>query len=330
MSEPGAVGRAAAERWFIAHGLPYFADDLRAGVRRGLARGRLLLVAAVAAAIVAAVSGATAAAGLGALGGLLLGVNVAVLALGAYGLFTLRAWVIARWAVQRTFSSLGLLFPLVTRALPLLLLFVTFLFINAEVWQVAAHLDGTIMWLTVALFLAVTIGFLVVRLPEELAVFDEQLDPDVIARRCEGTPVAGYRPSSDAAAAIDAEISGLQKANLVLMLLITQLIQVVLLSLSVFAFFLLFGVLVMDPAVIRSWIDPAVLQPIGGLERFNRELVQVSVFLAAFSGFYFTVYAVTDDLYRKQFFSSVLRELERAVSVRAGYRALRRTQREIR
>ena len=42
-----------------------------------------------------------------------------------------------RWAVGRTFGSLGMLFPLVTRALPLLLLFVTFLFINTEVWMVA-------------------------------------------------------------------------------------------------------------------------------------------------------------------------------------------------
>ena len=58
--------------------------------------------------------------------------------------------------------------------------------------------------------------------------------------------------------------------------------------------------------------------------RLSQELVQVSVFLAAFSGLYFTVYAVTDELYRKQFFTTIVRELERAVSARAAYRMMKR------
>ena len=49
----------------------------------------------------------------------------------------------------------------------------------------------------------------------------------------------------------------------------------------------------------------------------------MSVFLAAFSGLYFTVCAVTDEAYRDQFFTEVKRELERAVGVRAVYLALR-------
>jgi hypothetical protein len=53
-------------------------------------------------------------------------------------------------------------------------------------------------------------------------------------------------------------------------------------------------------------------------------LLKVSVFLAGFSGLYFTVYAVTDETYRQQFFTSVTRELERAVAVRAVYGTLHR------
>jgi hypothetical protein len=55
----------------------------------------------------------------------------------------------------------------------------------------------------------------------------------------------------------------------------------------------------------------------------SRALVQVSTFLAAFSGLYLTVSTVTDEAYRAQFFGSVMRELERAVGVRAVYLALR-------
>jgi len=57
------------------------------------------------------------------------------------------------------------------------------------------------------------------------------------------------------------------------------------------------------------------------------ELLQVSVFLAAFSGLYFTVYAVTDETYRDQFFTEIKAELEKAVGVRAVYLAARSDER---
>ena len=50
----------------------------------------------------------------------------------------------------------------------------------------------------------------------------------------------------------------------------------------------------------------------------------MSIFLAAFSGLYFTVYAVTDTSYREQFFTEITDELELAVGVRAAYLALQR------
>jgi hypothetical protein len=323
---PVAPDLAATEEWFVAHGLPYFVDHIRAEVHRGLARRRLVQVALVAVLLAAAViAGFAVLDGVQWDDGVVPGINVGLLSVVLYGLFTLRAWVIAKWAAQRTFSSLGLLFPLVTRALPLLLLFVTFLFINAEVWEVSARLDGRVMWLTVALFLTITIGFLLVRLPEEVTGFDDHVGPDELARHLEGTPLEGVRPA-DAEMTEDVAIGGLQKANLLLMLLITQLVQVVLLSVSVFVFFIVFGLLIMDPEVVLNWTGAETLTDLPFSERANWELVQVSTFLAAFSGLYFTVYAVTDEVYRAQFFSSIVRELERAVSVRAAYRSLRRTQ----
>ena len=317
---------AAAERWFIAHGLPYFVDGVRAHVHDGLRRRRLVAVL---------LTGLAIGAGVGAVVGWLagdvsigvtVGSQVLIVVLLVYGLTTLRAGAIARWALRRTLGSLGLLFPLVTRALPLLLLFVTFLFINTEVWMVSAELDGSVMWLTVLLFSAVAIGFLLVRLPEEMEVFDKDLDPERVAAGVRGTPLeaaaAAYADDTDTV--IDTDLGGLQKANLVLVLLIAQAVQVLLLSVSVFAFFVVFGVLAMDPGVVEQWLGHPPQAVLGGSARLSRELVQVSVFLAAFSGLYFTVYAVTDELYRKQFFTTIVRELERAVSARAAYRLLKR------
>lgn len=286
----------AAERWFVAHGLPYFVDGYRAGVARGLRRGRLVVVFA-AAVLVGAVAGVLAGAGWGAAAGLGAALTVAGVVLAVYAVATLRAWLIVGWAVRRTLRSLGLVLPLVTRALPLLLLFMTFLFINAEVWQVAASLDGGVLWVAVLLFAAIAVGFLLTRLPEEL----ESVDP---------------------------EVRGLERANLLLVLLVAQAVQVLLLALAVYAFFLVFGVVAMEPSVVGSWTGGALHPPDGPLgdwlgERLSLELLRVSTFLAAFSGLYFTVYAVTDELYRKQFFTSVIAELERAVEARTTYRALR-------
>ena len=319
---------AAAETWFVAHGLPYFVDDVRAEVRRGLARGRLVRLAVVALLVGLGVGGAIGWWRQDVGAGLAWGTQAAVLVLVLYALTTLRARVIATWGLRRTFGSLGQLFPLVTRALPLLLLFVTFLFINAEVWEVAAGLDGAVMWLTVALFTAITVGFLLVRLPEELQVFDDAVDEEQVLAGCRGTPLAGWaeahRGDGEAQRALEQEtLAGLQKANLVLMLLIAQIVQVLLLALAVFAFFVVFGLLIMEPETIKGWTGEDQLRSVPFFERANMELLQVSTFLAAFSGLYFTVYAVTDEVYRKQFFTSIVHELERAVSVRVAYRALR-------
>ena len=68
-------------------------------------------------------------------------------------------------------------------------------------------------------------------------------------------------------------------------------------------FFLLFGGVVMTDDVVEAWIgeEPARRRDLPNL---TVELVQVSVFLAAFSGLYFTVSAVTDETYREQFFAA--------------------------
>lgn len=287
---------AAAEGWFVEHGLPYFVDDVRAGVARGLGRGRLLGVLAVAV-VLGVAGGCGVGAGLGAAAGLGGGLTVAGIVAAAYAVATLRAWLIVGWAVRRTLRSFGLVLPLVTRALPLLLLFITFLFINAEVWQVAASLDGGVLWVAVLLFAAIAVGFLLSRLPEELDT-------------------------------VDAGLRGLERVNLLLVLLVAQAVQVLLLALAVFAFFILFGVVAMEPSVVSQWTGGTLHPPDGAVgdwlgDRLSLELLRVSTFLAAFSGLYFTVYAVTDELYRKQFFTVVIRELEQAVEARTAYRGLR-------
>ena len=232
------------------HGLPYFVDPVRRQVRRRLARGRLVLVAALGlllAVLVAVatdwllgradVDGAVSAA-------ISVGATVLVVVAAVYAGRALQARVVATWALRQTFASLELLFPLATRALPMLLLFVTFLFINTEVWMVASALDGGILWGAVMLFAAMAVGFLVVRLVEEVDRLDDEIGRDELGD--------------------DADVVGLQRANLVLVLLITQACQVLLLALAVFAFFIVFGAVAMKASVLEAWIGEP-LTYVGGI-----------------------------------------------------------------
>ena len=314
----------AAEEWFVDHGLPYFVDDIRSGVRARLSRPRVTAVTAAALVLAAAVGGLVGWTSDTVSGGLTAGLSTVIVVWIVYAARALKVWMIARWALRRTFASLGLLFPLATRALPMLLLFVTFLFINTEVWQVASSLDGGVLWGAVLLFALVAIGFLVVRLDEELDQFDDDVSADEVVDHCADTPLAPW--AAHAAEGDDltqrAQVSGLQQANLLLMLLVAQAVQVLLLSLAVFGFFLVFGAVAIQDSVIESWIGAEPTYP-WGIPLVSRELAQVSTFLASFSGLYFAVYAITDSTYREQFFSAIMRELGQVVSARVAYRHAR-------
>lgn len=321
--------RHEIEPWFVHNGLPYFVPTERTRARQSL-RPRttvpvMLLVALMAVGAAVALTWLTGQASF-APASLTL---VAVLAAVGYALTALRARPILGWALRRTRSSVRQLIPMVTRALPLLLLIVTFLFISAEVWQLAATLDGSRLWLTVLLFGMIAVGFLLVRLPEEVDRVDDFIDVGLIRRATRGTPIE--QPVADLLDERDEElpvheygdVSGFERWNLILVLLVTQVAQVLLLSLAVFGFFVVFGAIVMTAGVQLSWTGQETLHHLPYLDNLSVELVQVAVFLSAFSGLYFAVAVLTDETYKEQFFSEVLSELERAVGVRAGYLALR-------
>jgi hypothetical protein len=318
---------AEAERWFLAHGLTYFVPSVRASVRDGLRVRRALptvlgvvVVAGLASWLVLWLDQGTA---VGAVVASVAGAGAL-----AYALTALHASGIVRWALGRTFGSLKLLVPMASRALPLLLVFVTFLFINAEVWQMTSKLAPGILWLTVLLLLSLAVVFLLVRLPEEVDRADDAVDAAFVLRATRATPLEhAARDLVDGGAdpAAHATVTGYDRWNLILVLLVVQVGQVVLLAVAVFGFFLVFGALVMTEGVQESWtaVEPGMLSTLPFVPNASVELLKVSLFLAAFSGLYFTVSAVTDDTYRSQFFAAVTEELERAVGMRAVYLALR-------
>ena len=322
---PDSVART--EQWFIDHGLPYFVPSERRDARRALHPRRTVPLVVVVG--LAAVGVAVLLAWL--LEDFTMGpaalTFVGLAAALAYAVTALGAGPIVEWAVKHTFGSLRQLLPTVTRALPLLIVFITFLFINAEVWHVSSYLDGGVLWLVVLLFLGMGIGFFLVRLPEEIDRADDELDDARIVAVSDGTPL-----SRDAAALAErrpgmltgqVEISRFERMNLTVALVVIQLSQVLLVALTLLLFLLLFGTIAMQEVVVEVWIDDQQTTKFPGLDNLSVELLQVAIFLSAFSALYISVTAATDETYRSQFFTEVMREMERAIAVRAAYNALR-------
>ena len=147
--------RRETERWFLANGLSYFVPGERAAARAALRPRHLLPLAAL-------VLLATAALG-GTLGWVSQQVSAApavwltlvILAALWYASTALHARPILTFALRRTVRSAPLLVGTAMRALPLLLLFVAFLFINAEAWEMSASLPFATHWLVVLLLLFV-------------------------------------------------------------------------------------------------------------------------------------------------------------------------------
>ena len=98
----------------------------------------------------------------------LLILNIVLLA-GGYLLTTYGAVPMFRWGVREVSVQLRGIVVLLARSLPLLLLFATFLFLNAEMWQVAHDLTAPLFALVIVLVLLPALLFVALRSPGEVA-----------------------------------------------------------------------------------------------------------------------------------------------------------------
>jgi hypothetical protein len=229
-----------------------------------------------------------------------------------------------RWASRRSASQVALFFNTVVRVLPLLLLVITFLFVNAEVWQVAGRLRGWPYVVVVGLFVALGVLFVLSRVPgliNGLAAFD---DWESVTELVAGTPADAWdRPVGPVAVApLDAR----ERLNLALVTIFNQALQITFVAITVYVFFVLLGWLAIPPDTVAVWIagEPNELAGSGRLA-VTEELLRVAGFLAAFTGMYFTVVLSTDATYREEFAEDVAPQIRQALAVRAVYLvALRR------
>ncbi|HEX2240223.1 MAG TPA: hypothetical protein VHJ82_03665 [Actinomycetota bacterium] len=246
-----------------------------------------------------------------------LGLLAVIYLVTSYGLFA-----ILRWATRRLFRQVGALFDLLVRTLPLLLLFVTFLFINAEVWQVASGLTPPYLAMTVGMFVLLGLLFMLVKLPPEIGRLAHFDSAEEISAQVEGTPAAPLAEESTEWSS--PALSRAQWGNVGLVVLFSQGLQILLVSALIGVFFVGFGLLTISPAIVESWTGGsarvlASFDLAGRSLVLTEELLTVAAFLASFSGLYFTVYALTDPTYRAEFYEQVVADVRTAFAVRAVY-----------
>ena len=239
---------------------------------------------------------------------------------------------LARWALRRTFQELGEVFNLAARALPLLFLFNSFLFISKDVWEFSGEMSRARLWAVVGLFAVFTMLFLFYRLPDEVRRVAAHDDRTSVIEACVGTPMEAVAVRVRQHEG-PLQLTRRQRINMLLVLFIGQMLQVLLLGVLVFAFFIGFGKAALTERLINDWTgepdDTTKYAYVFGhpLQQYvhfsiDNRLWQVSLFLAAVSAFFFAISSMTDEAYKAQFYERMNKELETAIQVRRVYVAL--------
>jgi len=234
----------------------------------------------------------------------------------------------AMWALGESARTLRLVAQLASRTLPTLLLLVTFIFLNAEMWQVAYDFTGWRFVLTLLLFLVVGSAFVLSNTTGrsgEISSFDDwnQVDEVCAAAGCEVDDLA------PPVGPPDAELGLRARVNIVLVLFLSQGLQVLVVALAVFAFYIVFGLLTVPDTTVVAWVgaDPHLLidrspEWIDGLpvltpvaERVSVELLRVAGFIGAFAGLQVAISSTIDQSYRQEFLGRISAEVREAVGV---------------
>lgn len=227
------------------------------------------------------------------------------------------------WALRRAVPRYQDLIRLLTRALPLQLVLVAFLFLSTEAWQVSQSLSIGHLWAMVGFFAGAALLFLVTQIPRELQKIDVQLNATTVREACQDTPLERLAERLELESVTKHPLRRKERLNLILNLAFAQGVQVFTLGMLMFVSLVGFGAIAINRAVIRSWVgsEPQNWMIFGVDTQISLELIRVAIMVASFTALQFAVLAVTDAAYRGEFFDSMVGQLEQTLVAREVYLA---------
>ena len=223
--------------------------------------------------------------------------------------------MVLAWAGRRAVRQLSSLTPLIAKALPLLIITLLFCYYAQEIWQIARQNSWLRIGGLTGLIFSLAVGLITVSSRERVAdVLDDPIELERAQSLLEGTP---FTADEEMRAP---KLSWPQRANLVLNVSLTQVIQVFWFMVLVVAFLLILSWVSVPDSLASTWLggprDP--IHAFGFKLPIGQDDVKVALALSGFAGLTFAASATFEENYKKDFVAPLLKEIQRTkVAVQA-------------
>ncbi|CAN3129472.1 hypothetical protein ACNUDN_16205 [Mycobacterium sp. smrl_JER01] len=223
------------------------------------------------------------------------------------------------WAVRMMLANLASVGNLLLGALPVMLLTVL-VFFNGPVWTMASTISRPRLWAGLLFLMFIAVTFMV---SNTLARVRPILAPDAKrpedAAQLTGTPFEAMpdRPRRVA-------LSKPERLNVVFVLAMSQIVQVLMVSIVTGLLFFVLGLILISPELLAALTRNGSPdgQLLGMTLPVPQALIQITMFLIALTFMYLAARTVADKEYRAQFLDPLIEDLRLTLVARDRYRTV--------
>ena len=258
-----------------------------------------------------------------------------LIVIGIYLAIFLGVDTVLGWSLKHAIHQLASLPPMIAKVLPVLMVSVLFIFVNADLWKLANGLSFPRTWAVLGLMGLLAVFVVVTTSLERTARLLGRYRGDDIARFTEN--------DYEHAAALEGGIWNTAQdwveekkilehrplkvapwSNLIIIPMIGQIIQAIFFMLLVFGFFMGFSSIAISDTTIESWmsIKPEHLKILGVDTNINAVVIKVSMIVAVFSGLSFVATTSSDEKYARSFLKPMIERIKHILIIRDIYLGL--------
>ena len=258
-----------------------------------------------------------------------------LIVIGIYLAIFLGVDTVLGWSLKHAVHQLASLPPMIAKVLPVLMVSVLFIFVNADLWKLANGLSFPRTWAVLGLMGLLAVFVVVTTSLERTARLLGRYRGDDIARFTEN--------DYEHAAALEGGIWNTAQdwveekkilehrplkvapwSNLIIIPMIGQIIQAIFFMLLVFGFFMGFSSIAISDTTIESWmtVKPEHLKILGVDTNINAVVIKVSMIVAVFSGLSFVATTSSDEKYARSFLKPMIERIKHILIIRDIYLGL--------